>query len=686
MKRKEHLIALYFLDKILRRPWFGTQAKNILSWAEDNSIDILGIELDKVFGGRPTPRPRPSDNEQPAFKKTRTCVKELRSIIARKKIPNIFSPDFDPKFTMIADMLGVPKDITRSLLQVLAYNEQYPFLDQMLHDMVLSGHRRDHGAGAELLAAILDCSISRIDGLLMVDGILSKMGLIKIESDRDVDVSGSLVRLMNSKISGAEHAKRILLGPKTRPSLKPRDFCHMESEYNYIGKLLRNAIYKDRRGVNILLYGKPGTGKTEMAKTLCGELGCDLYTLDRPTRPDTDDKNCRLPELMRAQRLLKNDKNSVILMDEAEDVFNLNPFSDRPHSKLYLNRTLENNSRPVIWISNNIRPVDGAYIRRFQYALEVRGPGDADRLVIWQKICRKHKLKLDKGRLLDLSKRYDVAPALIESAVTGAQLTGSADALEKTLNSLQLAMTGRRPAAARNDVKDFNPALLNTDTDLARLAERIRGGACKNFSLCLYGAPGTGKSAYARYLADKIGLKVVQKRASDLFDKYVGETEANIAAAFAEAEAQNAVLVFDEADSFLQSRSGDNKSWEISAVNEMLTQMENAAVPFICTTNLMSSLDKASLRRFTFKVKYDFMTPDQVGAAFRHFFGEAPKVDVRGLTHLAPGDFATVKNKARILGITAQAELAKMLADEMELKGMRRNKIGFVVDAPREIN
>jgi SpoVK/Ycf46/Vps4 family AAA+-type ATPase len=175
-----------------------------------------------------------------------------------------------------------------------------------------------------------------------------------------------------------------------------------------------------------------------------------------------------------------------------------------------------------------------------------------------------------------------------------------------------------------------------------------------------------------------MGLKVIQKRASDLQGMYVGETEKNIAAAFLEASDKNAILVFDEADSFLRDRTGAYRSWEVSAVNEMLTQMESSRVPFICTTNLMSTLDKAALRRFTFKVKYDFMKPEQVAAAFRHFFGAEPTVALSHLTHLAPGDFVVVKNKAKILNIIDQAELARMLAQEMEVKGEKpRNKIGF---------
>jgi transitional endoplasmic reticulum ATPase len=95
-------------------------------------------------------------------------------------------------------------------------------------------------------------------------------------------------------------------------------------------------------------------------------------------------------------------------------------------------------------------------------------------------------------------------------------------------------------------------------------------------------------------------------------DKYVGESEKNIADMFAVARQQNAVLVLDEADSFLADRRNAQRSWEVTQVNELLTQMEAFDGIFICTTNLMEKLDPASIRRFAFKVRFDPMTPDQV--------------------------------------------------------------------------
>ena len=176
--------------------------------------------------------------------------------------------------------------------------------------------------------------------------------------------------------------------------------------------------------------------------------------------------------------------------------------------------------------------------------------------------------------------------------------------------------------------------------------------------LCLEGPPGTGKSAFTRYLAERLGLEVLQKRASDLLSPWVGETEQQIAAAFAEARDAQAFLIFDEADSLLGDRRSAHRSWEVSQVNEMLTWMESHPLPFACTTNFGEHLDPATLRRFVFKVRLDYLAPAQVKEAFRAWFTlPAPRrphkpcrPHARGLRGRAPE--GVVPGKARRAGST----------------------------------
>jgi transitional endoplasmic reticulum ATPase len=177
------------------------------------------------------------------------------------------------------------------------------------------------------------------------------------------------------------------------------------------------------------------------------------------------------------------------------------------------------------------------------------------------------------------------------------------------------------------------------------------------------------------------------KRASDLLSKFVGENEQNIARAFAQAEAENAVLLIDEVDSFLQDRQGAQRSWEVSLVNEMLTQMEGFGGVFIASTNLMAQLDPAVLRRFDMKVHFDFLRPQQAAQLLlRHCqqqgLGEPGALELAqlaALKNLTPGDFAAVQRQSRLRPLRSASDWVKALQAESAIKpGAKGASIGFL--------
>jgi len=232
---------------------------------------------------------------------------------------------------------------------------------------------------------------------------------------------------------------------------------------------------------------------------------------------------------------------------------------------------------------------------------------------------------------------------------------------------------GGLPAPEPEHDAAYDPELVNADCDLAALTtDLLRPEAPLAVSFLLSGPPGAGKSAWVRYLAARMGLPVLNKRASDLLDPYVGGTEQNIAATFAEARDTHAFLVFDEADSLLLERAGAVRGWEISQVNEMLTWMEQHALPFACTTNLATRLDRGSLR-------FDWMTKAQGRLASRRFFGVAAPSALDGLRTLTPADFSLVRRRAALAGGKLDpATLSRLLAAECEGRTGSRLPMGFV--------
>ena len=299
-----------------------------------------------------------------------------------------------------------------------------------------------------------------------------------------------------------------------------------------------------------------------------------------------------------------------------------------------------------------------------------------------------------------LTERKGLTPAQIRTAVrfadlahTGPEVGGEAfEALiERQLKNADAAL-GRRPDAgkkSRRQVTTYDLDMLNVETrfEIPRIVEALK--ARGHGALCFYGAPGTGKTALGEYIAEHMGKPLIVKQASDLVSKFVGETEQNMAAMFAEASQENAVLLLDEADSFLMDRRGAQRSYEVTEVNEMLQQMERHDGVFICTTNLLDRIDQAALRRFTFKIKFMPLTTAQ---REKMFITEALAGDVQKLSpeisrrlaklaQLAPGDFAAVKRQCDILAAEFSVdEFMEQLEAEHRIKPEVREQtsIGFV--------
>ena len=190
----------------------------------------------------------------------------------------------------------------------------------------------------------------------------------------------------------------------------------------------------------------------------------------------------------------------------------------------------------------------------------------------------------------------------------------------------------------------------------------------------------------AEHIANSLTQPLHVHQASDLMGKYVGETEQNMAAMFREAEAESAILLLDEADSFLQDRRGAQRSYEVSEVNEMLQGMERFHGIFICTTNLMDRIDQAALRRFTFKIQFKPLTRAQRLALFvaEACAGDAARLDsnvdkrLTALDQLCVGDFSAVKRQTAILDVRLEpAEFLEQLEAEHRIKPEVRETRGM---------
>ena len=604
------------------------------------------------------------------------------------------SPDTRGSLKAVAELLGLSAEEQLCLAFVTLLGTE----NVLERASSILGHDLDDHSADRVIAAATGLDVGSVNRAFASSGRIVGCQLIK----RDVNgqrltgkfdwVCRSFPREMRQPGFDPMKAMRDRVVPAPPPKLVWDQFAHLGDMLALARTYGRQALLQRKRGVNFLLHGEPGVGKTEFVRALARELECELYEVStEDSEGDPIVGTGRLQALRLAQEFTSR-RRAMVVFDEVEDAvprMMLVPMGGprTPLAKGWINRMLEHNPTFSVWITNAVDALDPAFVRRFDVVIEMKAPPAAVReaqlralpVAVSEQVIR---------RMVDCPQ---VTPGIAARAAAVVESVAAVTPGFDVSRHLEMLANQTLRAQGHGALKPslgvpqvYDPRFIHADVDPIALIEGLRSS--RSGRLCLFGPPGTGKSAFAQHLTRELGLRLLERRASDLLSPYVGVAEKNIAAAFQEAEESGAALLIDEVDSFLLDRSRAHRSWEVTQVNEFLTQLERFSGLFIASTNLIDGFDPAALRRFDLKCKFDYMGEDQAsGLLAAHLraagvepAGPAETTHLRVIANLTPGDFGVVARQHRFRPLTTAAAWVSALEAECRLKpGQARSRIGF---------
>ena len=666
---QDNLVYFYLLNLIKQTDVSSPVAYLICSAFESASELIPDYSDDK--GGFPFKKKKAGDKiSYPTKKKPeRGSVdqKDWDFLKERleKQLKNFNPEDGKPVPIQNLEMLGeslLLNQVEKEILVLLYAIDGNVYFEGLMQDIIGNDQSRVPAIAARFLGR--KSEIATVTKTFSNDSPLYHSGLLEIiDPDSDDQVFPQIeysIKLMLPTV-GLDTSRFIenVLGKPATAELAISDFSTLQSDIEKICKIIRSAIAKDKKGINILLHGPSGSGKTVLAAAIASELKLQLFAIgeDKDQSESYDEQSNsskhRLNKLFQAHSFIRDKKDSILLFDELEDLLLKGTDNDKKadtQSKIIINRLLENNPVVTIWAGNNPEKFHESMRQRFAYSLYVDYPPTLIRKKVVQKQLALNGATLPEEDILDLARNYLAPPRMIANAIGLSALTEEVtlEAVESFLTASSKITYGDSEAIKSQTriSRKFDLSLINYDGSKDNKVKTIIAQASKPrpYSMLVQAPAGSGVRSFARYLAEKAVMNTAEHDMRFLtLPSQMKSPQIKIREAFSEAADSRNLLVISNIEALSANPDSSSSSWSESGLGEVFMEClyDHKLPVMVSTYNRQIEIPEFIKNAFSLDLSIRTLTPEQAEKAFEIYFGCPPEGCILPKASV-PADFSKV--------------------------------------------